>query len=75
MSTKEQNDELARLVKVFEDALSAAEAYAAEHDLTFGIDPSYGMGGYFAKVEESWQADHTGEDIGHHAWFASSQSC
>lgn len=74
MSTKEHNEELARLVKAFEDALSAAEAYATEHDLSFNISPEYGMGGYFAKIV-GWKASDLGVEEGTFGWYASSVGC
>jgi hypothetical protein len=61
MSNKELNAQLAVLVSEFEAALSKAECFAMEHNLSFHITPTYGMGGTYDGTE--------GE------WFASSQSC
>lgn len=51
--------ELNEAVSEFESALARAEKIAAEHNLEFGIEPAYGMGGWFTSGE----------------WNASSQSC
>lgn len=73
--SRAHNEHLAKLVEKFENALAEAEAYAKEHDLSFSIEPSYGMGGRFLKVESEWQAEATGMDIGEYGWYASSMSC
>ncbi len=72
MTDYEANKKLSELVAAFQQALSEAEKFATEHKLSFSIEPTYGMGGYFDGAEVGTK-NEWGDDCD--GWFASSMSC
>lgn len=72
--SKEKNEELARLVSIFEAALAEAQTYAEANDLDLSLDFGYGMGGDWVKADK-WNADQMGVEEGEFGWFTSTMSC
>ncbi len=86
MSKEEANKVLSEIVNQFNSNLSLAEQFADKHELSFSIEPSYGMGGWYTGGKpaldedgevktDSYAGDPVNEDGETIGWMASSQAC
>jgi hypothetical protein len=72
MSNKEQLQKLAELEKNAKDAIAIATAYAREHDLSYELSL---CGMLYEKVEDEYNADMVGVEVGDWVWANSSTFC
>ena len=72
METQEQLQHLALLQQQAEEAIKVAEDYAREHDLDYKL---YLCGARYVKIENEYQLDYVGGEIGDWVWATSSTFC